>query len=446
MHPFFDKFIVHNLFWENLALFKKNDPQLKRISVLPYRFESSLITDIPVTTPGIYLIDGGRQVGKSTLVKQIMLRHLKEKTFKSENMIYLSGELISHADELYRILSQFTKDKTSRLFIAIDEINYIPDWDRIIKFMADAAVLDKATVILTGSNNIIIRDAMKRFPGRRGSASKSNFHYYPLSFYEFVNLRNKKTIQDIKILFEEFDIYLKTGGYLTAINDYALHQKIQISTLNIYKEWVFGDFLNMNKNQSYLREVLSGIFKRYGSQISWNSLSKDLSIDHHKTVADYCQILEQMDAVYIQSALLKHKLVAAPKKAKKIYFSDPFIFHALSADINGYDDPWQESISQANDMPYTSALIEGVVINHIRRFYPTYYIKEKQEIDVAFVKQKKYHPIEIKWTNQLRYDELKHLKNEPRAFVVAKVLKKTELDGIQVLPLPLFLMEWGREE
>jgi len=29
-------------------------------------------------------------------------------------------------------------------------------------------------------------------------------------------------------------------------------------------------------------EILGGVIKRYGTQITWNSLSKDLSIDHPK--------------------------------------------------------------------------------------------------------------------------------------------------------------------
>ena len=53
--------------------------------------------------------------------------------------------------------------------------------------------------------------------------------------------------------------------------------------------------------------------------------------DSHKTVADYCELLSTMDALFIQSALLIEKLMAAHKKVRKLSFTDPFIFHALKA-------------------------------------------------------------------------------------------------------------------
>jgi hypothetical protein len=36
-------------------------------------------------------------------------------------------------------------------------------------------------------------------------------------------------------------------------------------------------------------------------------------------------LLESMDAVFVQSAIREDKLAAAPKKARKVLFADPFI-------------------------------------------------------------------------------------------------------------------------
>ena len=46
----------------------------------------------------------------------------------------------------------------------------------------------------------------------------------------------------------------------------------------------------MNKRENYLLEILGAIIKRYGSQLTWNALAGDLSIDHPKTVADYIEV------------------------------------------------------------------------------------------------------------------------------------------------------------
>ena len=42
--------------------------------------------------------------------------------------------------------------------------------------------------MLTGSDAVIIQEARMRFPGRRGKASQVDYHLYPLSFYELLDL------------------------------------------------------------------------------------------------------------------------------------------------------------------------------------------------------------------------------------------------------------------
>jgi len=68
----------------------------------------------------------------------------------------------------------------------LDEVTYIKDWDKAVKFAADAGLLEDTFLMLTGSDLSLIQEARMRFPGRRGSASIINFHLYPLSFRETV--------------------------------------------------------------------------------------------------------------------------------------------------------------------------------------------------------------------------------------------------------------------
>ena len=89
------------------------------------------------------------------------------------------------------------------------------------------------------------------------------------------------------------------GGFLTAINDMAAHNRILPATMHTYSDWIRGDVLKRSRHEHYLREIINAIIKRYCSQITWNNLLADLSIDHPKTVADYVQILTAVDAAYI---------------------------------------------------------------------------------------------------------------------------------------------------
>jgi len=67
------EFTPNNTHLELLKTFEKRDPHLKRMATQPHQFHSPLIDEIPTEIPGIYNLGGGRQVGKTTLLKQWML-------------------------------------------------------------------------------------------------------------------------------------------------------------------------------------------------------------------------------------------------------------------------------------------------------------------------------------------------------------------------------------
>jgi predicted AAA+ superfamily ATPase len=257
-------------------------------------------------------------------------------------------------------------------------------------------------------------------------------------------LRNSETEPadaTLDILYEEFDLFLTHGGFLPAINDLAKYQRILPATFSTYSDWIRGDVLKRAKNEHYLREVLGGILKRYGSQVTWNALAQDLSIDHPKTVADYIALLVSMDAVYVQSALMEDKLTAAPKKARKVMFTDPFIYHALAAWLKPGTDPFVQQVRPTVADPVLSArLAEACVVTHYRRFYPTYYIKADGEVDVAYIDRDRFHPLEVKWTRQSRAKDLKQIARYPGGRILTKARQRTSLSGVPTEPLPLALL------
>ena len=143
-------------------------------------YHSPLLVEQTFDIPGIYLITGGRQIGKTTFLKQFILKILNQKQVDPQGILFISGEIIDTHHILRRIIDQFHNESIPHQFLFIDEVNYIPDWDKSIKFLADSGILNNTTVILTGSDNQVIRTAMKRFAGRRGPADKVDFNFYPL--------------------------------------------------------------------------------------------------------------------------------------------------------------------------------------------------------------------------------------------------------------------------
>jgi predicted AAA+ superfamily ATPase len=443
------RFSSHNAHLENPALFETLDPQLRKLKNQKYIYVSPLLESLPVSIPGIYTLGGGRQVGKTTLLKQWMEFLLEKKNVPPQSIAFFSGELISDYHALYSLLQNQLEEMPKDFinYIILDEVTYIKDWDKAVKFAADSGLLENTILMLTGSDLVLIQEARMRFPGRRGAAGTVDFHLYPLSFREAFKLIRPDVNLDsnpLDIIFQEFQNYLIYGGYLTAINDFASHNSISRANLATYSDWIRGDVVKSGKQEHYLKEILAAIIKRYCTQITWNSLAKDLSIEHPKTISDYLALLESMDAIFIQHALLEDKLTAAPKKAKKVIFTDPFIYHAIKSWLVPVDDPYQQQIVKGlQDPEISSTLVEACAISHYRRYFPTYYIKAEGEVDIAYIENNKFFPIEIKWTTQIRAKDLKQIAKYKQGLILTKSKQNGNINHIQSIPLPLALLQLG---
>ncbi|MCY4342154.1 MAG: ATP-binding protein [Gammaproteobacteria bacterium] len=449
------RFLPHNSHRNDARRFVETDPQLRHLADCRHQHRSSLLDCLPNSAPGIYSLSGGRQTGKSTLLKQWMAE-LLDGGAPPESIAYFSGELIDdHHSLLLHVEQQLaTAPDTGLNYLIVDEVNYIRDWDKAVKYAADAGLLERTVLMVTGSDLGFVLDAAMRFPGRRGAADVAEFHLHPLSFREYLTLEggmerlqghldDPPSISDdsMESVFAAFSRYLIHGGYLTGINDLAAHGTIRTSTLATYSDWIRGDFIKRGRQEPYLREVLAAIVKRYATQVTWNALAQDLSIDHPKTVADYVALLERMDAVHVLPALLEDKLAAAPKKAKKLVFSDPFILHAVRAWLTPEANPFERQIRAAlGDPAWESKIVEACVASHFHRFHPTYYIKAQAEVDVAYVRDGRFWPVEVKWTNQLRPKALKQIARYGNGEIWSKSRQPGAINGVPVMPLPIQLL------
>lgn len=456
------RFSPHNTHTEDPLSFAATDPHLRQLQNQVFVHRSQLLDQLSRRQPGIYTISGGRQIGKTTLLKQWMAELLHE-GIAPQSIAYLTGELIDDHHSLVRLLTETINEMPldHLRYLLLDEVTYIRDWDKGVKFLADAGMLENTILFLTGSDMVIIKEARMRFPGRRGRESLVDFHLYPLSLFETIKLKKRFTDDELlqitersiepthamlDIIYEEFGNYLSHGGFLTAINDVAKQNRITPATFATYSDWIRGDVLKRGKQEHYLREILGAIAKRYGSQITWNTLADDLSIDHPRTVADYAALLVSMDAVFIQAALAEEKLTASPKKARKLIFTDPFIFHALRAWLSPCEDPYREQVKPAvSDPDWSAKLVEACAVTHYRRYFPTYYIKAKGEVDIAYIDQGRFWPLEVKWTRQLRPKDLKQIARYPNGRILTKSRQHGKVSGIPALPLPIAILGLGLE-
>jgi hypothetical protein len=468
------EFQPHNLFLKDIDFYLKNDPNLSNLEGAAYVLSPSLVREIPLSTPGIYILTGARQVGKTTLLKLIIKKLLLEEKIEPGRIFYLPCDIIKDYRELMSEMEQFflSKPEEGYFYLFIDEVTYVKEWDRVIKHFADLGYFRRGCVLIPGSDQVILKEGMQRFPGRRGVSAKTDFHYYPLSFSEFVKLLEPGfagRIEEIGAssavllkerpaggldifdellensfinrLLELFNGYLLNGGFLTAINGYAGCGRINRHIYSTYVQWVLGDFIKRNKRENFLKDIILTISERLGKQISYHNITAVTDIQNHSTVREYAQILEDMDIFFVQQALREDKLKAAPKKLKKIHFSDPFIAASLICWARDVSENWdfvEKNI--AADGQLRSDIIEGTISSLFKRKYKTFYIKAEAEVDLAVIIDRTFYPIEIKYTKSLRKSDLKQILKYKNGIIGYKGSAVGKFEHLYVLPLPVLAL------
>lgn len=72
------RFFPHNTHLDDPDMFEVRDPNLRQLRQQALVHRSYLLEKLPAHKPGIYTIGGGRQIGKTTLMKQWMALLLKD--------------------------------------------------------------------------------------------------------------------------------------------------------------------------------------------------------------------------------------------------------------------------------------------------------------------------------------------------------------------------------
>jgi len=197
---------------------------------LPKRDLFSLIKD-NLEHPLMLNIVGLRRVGKSTILKQLIGKLLDQKV-KTTNIFYYLFDYstqIQKSKFLDEVLSVYFKDVinkpslslSERVYIFLDEIQYIEDWQSILKRYYDLSG-EKIKFIITGSQSILLKGKS------RESLAGRIFDYYlpPLSFREFIRINN----ENVK-LFKPFDL-IKLPEVFSELSSYNTYYGAEISKLS----------------------------------------------------------------------------------------------------------------------------------------------------------------------------------------------------------------------
>jgi hypothetical protein len=143
----------------------------------------------------VYSLRGPRQIGKTTLLKQIIQQFISKKNYPSDHLFYFDCENLNTRQELVSVcetlVTSVRRRSGKRVYVFLDEISAVPDWQRGIKYLVDTGAVRQTTILVTGSHSMDIKASAERMPGRRGrSAEVLDKLMLPMKFSEYVETQN----------------------------------------------------------------------------------------------------------------------------------------------------------------------------------------------------------------------------------------------------------------
>jgi len=264
----------------------------------------------------VLLVIGSRQVGKTTLIKELLSKVPTDKKVRTLN-------LDNNVDR--DLLSQDSFDALNRVFanddfIFIDEAQRLSSVGIILKLLVDNYGKTKQ-IIATGSSSLNLLDnTSEPLTGR-----KFTYHLYPLSLQEIYSdeFEMKKNLES----------NLLYGFYPDVVIQKSNEDKIRLLR-ELSASYLYKDILEFQdvRNPEVLAKLLQLLALRIGSEVSYSELASKLRIDY-KTVERYVTLLEKSFVIYRLSAYSTNKRREVSKN-KKIYFYDLGIRNTIIDNFN----------------------------------------------------------------------------------------------------------------
>lgn len=447
-----DILIEKNPWWKGKEYFKE-DEDYKRWESNVIKWVPDIIESVEMRPFSLNIILGPRQTGKTTTVK-LLISKLLEENQDPRAIFYFRCDVIKDHRELLEVLETYLKyredNKIKKSYFFLDEITMVDEWFRALKELIDSGKLKNDVLFLTGSTSMKIMKTMELFPGRRGRGK--DFVLMPLSFREFIKVINPdlhkrlfsfKSFDDVEeikqvcnkniVYLDEikrmFEVYARIGGFPLAIISWKKQGHVDEITKSTYLSWIKTDFHKAGKDENIAKEILKAILAKIPSRISWESVSKEISVKSPKTVNSYIHTFKEMFLAYILHFLDPNSGFVKFGKNKKIAFIDPLIYEIL--------EEW--CLFKIKEKQ--AVVVEGIVASHLARamskngLNEVYYWSNATEVDCLVKTNKSIVGFEVKWQE----------KAEAKRLIVGKmknvfVISKNTFDKENnIVPASLFL-------
>lgn len=399
----------------------------------------------------ITAVIGLRRVGKTTLIKQVINDLLLHGDIDRNRITYFSFEDSlpgSSTDLLVKIVEdkicQFPKN---RLYFFLDEIQYVDRWNAILKKYFD---LDpRLKFVVSGSSGLFIASsARESLAGRI-----QEMIVWPLSYGEYLRLNLQQTIKDTglfniktpkdkhELLKTYFTDYLSYGEfpYLPVLPGWEEKKEYLVNF--VIGKVVETDLPKLSKVRGVdeIKTLVDILFTNTGQTIQLQNLCSDLSVSQ-PTLRDYLALLEST-YLFRQTYNLGVGYRQRSLRQRKIY---PTSVNALAFKLTA---------GQSSDsfIANQGKLVETFVYNYLLRqtndevFF--FRQREAKEVDFIIKTPNGLLPVEVKYQNQIRPEDLKSLiyycqkQKLTKAVVVTKdKVGEEKLGSIAVTFVPAYLL------
>ncbi len=277
----------------------------------------------------IILVLGARQVGKTTLIKDIGRKLQGE----GKKVLYLNCDLA----EDNTAINTNSKSVLERLLsgvevLLIDEAQRLDNPGLTLKIIYDN--FPNVRVLTTGSSSFELKNKLSDpLTGRY-----LDFTLYPFSFAESLQAGDSSS--------NEVLLKNQADALLPQVMLYGLYPEVYLTNTpeqkqalleRIVESYLFRDILSFQrvKNSQAIKDLTKALAYQIGSEVNENELANRLKIDR-KTVVSYLDILEKSFVI-----VSTHPYSKNPRREigshYKIYFVDLGIRNALIGDFNSID-------------------------------------------------------------------------------------------------------------
>jgi predicted AAA+ superfamily ATPase len=257
---------------------------------------------------------GPRQVGKSTLIKNIL---------EKKDFLFLDGDDFSVQQQLSEPNTSYLKRLIgNKKIVFVDEAQRIKNIGITSKIIIDQ--FKDVQLILSGSSAFELNNEINEpLTGR-----KWEYNMYPISFEE---LENTVGFFELNKQLEQRIIF---GMYPDVLNYIGKEKEVLENLINSY---LYKDILLLSgiKKADILQKLTQALALQIGNEVSYNELSQLIGANK-ETVSNYIDLLEKAYVVFRVSPFSRN-IRNEIKTNRKIYFYDTGLRNALISNFNSLD-------------------------------------------------------------------------------------------------------------